>query len=104
MRKRPGEVRDAIVHVLGGRPRGASVYQITQEVVNLIGDVAPSSVRSYLQLNTPGLFARTERAQYALQEFIYEPPKEDKPHSEETFVHGKAKLLHADCLPWLEKQ
>jgi DNA modification methylase len=39
----------------------------------------------------------------ALQELIYDPTKEGRP-SEETFTHGKAKLLHADCLLWLEKQ
>lgn len=104
MRKRPGQVRDAIVHVLGNRPRGATVYEITHEVVDLIGDVAPSSVRSYLQLNTPGLFARTDRAQYALKEFHYEPPRIDEQAAETPFVHGRAKLLHDDCLHWLEKQ
>jgi hypothetical protein len=48
MRRRPGEVRDAIVSVLEGHPRGASVREITDEVTGLIGDVSPSSVRSYL--------------------------------------------------------
>jgi len=104
MRKRPGEVRDAIVHVLGARPQGANIYEITQQVVSLIGDVPASSVRSYLQLNTPGLFARTERAQYVLNEFLYQPPSIKGRLSEKPFVHGKAKLLHEDCLLWLGKQ
>lgn len=104
MRKRPGEVRDAIVHVLGTRPRGATVYEITQEVVRLIGDVAPSSVRSYLQLNTPHVFARTDRAQYILKDFVYEPPKPRGSISDKPFVHGRATLVHADCLLWLEEQ
>jgi DNA modification methylase len=104
MRKRPGEVRDAIVRVLGGRPQGASVYEITQHVVSLIGDVPASSVRSYLQLNTPGLFARTDRAQYVLNEFLYQPQTIKERLSEKPFVHGKATLVHEDCLVWLEKQ
>ena len=58
MRRRPGEVRDAIVQVLEGRERPASVEEITGGVADLIGEVAPSSVRSYLRLNTPELFAR----------------------------------------------
>lgn len=104
MRKRPGEVRDAIVQVLSARPHGASVYEITHEVVNLIGEVAPSSVRSYLQLNTPVLFARTDRAQYVLKEFTYQPPKPAERFSETPFTCGRATLLHGDCLLWLEKQ
>ncbi|MDP1952167.1 MAG: hypothetical protein Q8K27_00370, partial [Betaproteobacteria bacterium] len=72
-RKRPGEVRDAIVRVLEARPRGASVSEITQQVTSMIGAVPASSVRSYLQLNTPALFARMDRAQYVLKGFSYEP-------------------------------
>ena len=104
MRNRPGQVRDAIVHVLQNRPRGASVYEITHEVVNLIGDVPSSSVRSYLQLNTPGLFARMDRAQYVLKEFLYAAPQTDTQSPEKPFVFGRAKLLRDDCLQWLEKQ
>ena len=66
MRRRPAEVRDVIVEVLEGRSGGASLQEITSEVVTLIGDVPPSSVRSYLRLNTPELFCRMDRAQYVL--------------------------------------
>ena len=58
MRRRPGEVRDAIVEVLEGRQRGASVNEIAHGVADLIGEVPASSVRSYLRLNTPEIFAR----------------------------------------------
>lgn len=104
MRKRPGEVRDAIVRVLGARPRGASVAEITQQVTALIGDVPSSSVRSYLQLNTPQLFARMERAQYALKEFLYQPRPEKIETASPTHRFGKATLVRADCFSWLEKQ
>jgi site-specific DNA-methyltransferase (adenine-specific) len=60
-RRRPGQVRDAIVHVLERSPRGAAVGEVCEQVSVLIGDEVPSSsVRSYLRLNTPELFARTE--------------------------------------------
>lgn len=104
MRKRPGEVRDAIVKVLSTAPTGASVAEITAGVTSLVGQVAPSSIRSYLQLNTPVLFARTDRAQYMLNEFVYRPATPGPSASFEPFTFGKAKLLHEDCLVWLEKQ
>ena len=56
-RRRPGEVRDAIVQVLNDRGTAANVQEITDDVIHPIGDVPASSVRSYLRLNTPALFA-----------------------------------------------
>lgn len=104
MRKRPGEVRDAIVKVLEARPRGASVTEITQQVTALIGDVPASSVRSYLQLNTPQLFARMERAQYTLSGFAYEPRRSKGEAANRSVNFGKAVLVQADCISWLERQ
>lgn len=102
-RRRPGEVRDAIVSVLRSRPRGATVSEITQEVASLIGEVPASSIRSYLQLNTPVLFARMERAQYALNGFSYEPPLTEK-GATAVSSFGKSTLVLQDCLSWLEEQ
>jgi len=104
MRKRPGEVRDAIVHILRARPKGASVHEITEHVVNLIGDVPASSVRSYLQLNTPGLFTRTERAQYVLNDSVFQTPERKSRPTDKPYVHGRATLFPDDCLTWLETQ
>jgi len=105
LRRRPGEVRDAIVQVLEGRHQGASVQAITKEVVSLIGEVPPSSVRSYLQLNTPTLFARTERAQYALSGFQLEPELNVPTHERtESFQYGRASLVLEDCTTWLDRQ
>lgn len=104
MRKRPGEVRDAIVQVLQDRPGGATVAEITQEVVELIGEVPPSSIRSYLRLNTPTVFARMDRAQYTLNGIDLEPaPLLHKSPARE-FTFGKARLLLDDCIAWLEGQ
>jgi len=101
MRKRPGEVRDAIVEVLRLSPQGATVSEITDQVTALIGPVPASSVRSYLRLNTPALFARMDRAQYALG-FSYQPLKDNKKVEPKSFVFGKATVIQQDCLAWLE--
>ncbi len=104
MRKRPGEVRDAIVSVLKARPHGASVAEITQHVATLIGAVPASSVRSYLQLNTPQLFARTNRAQYALNGLEYRPLASTKSFASRSFNFEKATLILGDCFAWLEQR
>lgn len=104
MRRRPGEVRDAIVHVLENRPRGASICEITGEVANLIGEVSSSSVRSYLQLNAPGMFVRMDRAQYVLKEFLDGASATEEALPHDVYVHGSATLLQIDCLHWLERQ
>ena len=107
MRRRPGEVRDAIVQVLEGRNAGTTVQDITREVIHLIGDVAPSSVRSYLRLNTPELFARMDRAQYVLAG-LDEPPAttQAKPATTElrAFRFGRAALFLDDCNAWMDRQ
>jgi DNA modification methylase len=103
MRRRPGEVRDAIVSVLEGHPRGASVREITDEVAGLIGDVSPSSVRSYLQLNTTTLFARMDRAQYSLLG-LDDPPPPQASSQTTRFAHGRSELLLGDCIDWLDQR
>ncbi len=105
-RRRPGEVRDAIVSVLAGRA-SASVQEIASGVSARIGEVPASSVRSYLQLNTPELFARMDRGQYSLQGFetgvhVTTMPRTRASHSE--FVYGPVRLVCADCMEWLESQ
>ena len=105
-RRRPGEIRDAIVHVLEGRKSGVTVNEIGAEVSRLIGDVPASSVRSYLHLNTPELFARMDRGQYALSGFgpdaVAAPPQPQVTLDE--FTIGNARLVHADCNDWLDLQ
>ncbi len=105
-RRRPGEVRDAIVQVLEGRRHGASVQEIASEVAALIGEVPASSVRSYLQLNTPVLFARTERAQYVLNGFeeVRRPQAATLAAQPAEFRFGHTTLIHDDCFDWLERQ
>lgn len=99
-------MRDAIIHVLQSRPTGASVAQITEQVSALIGDVAPSSVRSYLLLNTPGYFARSGRAQYALNGLEPEPPipSQRARAIPREFQHGRATIVLEDSFGWLDAQ
>ena len=66
-RRLPGQVRDAIVSSLRSRDE-ASVSEIRQDVSDQLGGEVPaSSVRSYLNLNTPGTFERTGRGRYRLR-------------------------------------
>jgi DNA modification methylase len=82
------------------------VHEISDEVSRLIGEVPPSSVRSYLQLNTPALFARMDRGQYVLggveDAVALVPQLPSTPRRE--FTHGKARLVLSDCNEWLERQ
>lgn len=66
-RRKPGEIRDAIVAYLGRCRSDASVTDIRDAISKRLGDVAPSSVRSYLRLNTPARFSRTGRGRYRLR-------------------------------------
>lgn len=65
-RRKPGSVRDAILAAFDGRKGGElTVADIRAIVEEQLGGVVPaSSIRSYLNINTPGLFIRTERGQY----------------------------------------
>ena len=102
-RRQPGEVRDAILASLRANPSGAAIQEIVADVRRLLGDQIPeSSIRSYLRLNTPRLFARPHRGRYQLALFADQDDPQPGENSYRTAVHGKATLVHADCLEWLE--
>lgn len=66
-RRPPGAVRDSILRSFEGKKEPQTVAEIHTAVVADIGaPVSPSSVRSYLNLNTPGLFVRTDRGTYRM--------------------------------------
>src|SRR4029077_5816694 len=66
-RRRPGEVRDAILDYLRNCSREATVSQIRQGVAERIkGQLSESSVRSYLRLNVGSDLQRTGRGTYCL--------------------------------------
>lgn len=102
-KKRPGQVRDAIVSYLQARPAGASVQEIRSAVQRELGGVPDSSIRSYLRLNTPALFARMNRAQYTLAEFQEASPRRalSSGDRQRPFVFKDATLILDDCLSWL---
>jgi len=107
-RRRPGEVRDAIVAVLSNKPRGASVLEIAEGVRGLIGHSAASSIRSYLRLNSASLFRRAGRGIYSIRETTtaYEAPARliRQEPSFRSFDFGRSKLVEADCFDWLRQQ
>lgn len=67
-RQRPGEVRDAIIGYFSDSGiKEATVAEVLAGVTARLGrEVPSSSVRSYLNLNTPGTFKRTARGRYAM--------------------------------------
>ncbi len=67
VRRAPGAVRDAIIAHLSKRRGECAVKEIRDAVASALGaEVAASSVRSYLNLNTPGTFERTGRGLYRM--------------------------------------
>ncbi|CAH1657005.1 MULTISPECIES: DNA-methyltransferase, partial [Chelatococcus] len=102
----PGTIRDSIIDFLSVVGSDASTGEILSAVKTRLGDVAPSSVRSYLNLNTPQTFERTGWGRYRLNVNGHLHVLENnKPAAEFTAVSiDKAKLYHADCFKWLAQQ
>ena len=103
---RPGQVRDAIVHVLSSQEGSLPAREIEKEVSQLLGASCSSSVRSYLRLNTPDMFVREARGVYQLR-LDYDPAEQPAPaaavEQRQPFHFGKAQLHHADCFEWLKQ-
>jgi DNA modification methylase len=117
-KRKPGAVRDAIMETLAYRTRGATVAEIAEGVSQRIGPTPPSSVRSYLRLNTPKLFTKIDRGHYVVREeaqttlaFANGAPGTSIRRSQtaatvlerEAFRFGTATLIHGDCFDWLAK-
>lgn len=105
VKHKPGQVRDAIVSVLSTQSSGASLAEIEAGVSQRLGETPPSSIRSYLRLNTPALFVRSDRGCYQLrldtgEDSFTPPPLPPAPVSVHRFQ--KAALYLADCLEWLK--
>ena len=105
-RRRPGEIRDAIFTVLSNKPEGASVAEIQDAVHDLIGSAAPSSVRSYLRLNSDSLFHRRDRGVYTIREAPAEAygHKTGKQSAFKSYTFGQTTLFEGDCFGWLRQQ
>lgn len=103
----PGHVRDAILRILSLSSKPLSVKEIEEKVCAAIGPTPTSSVRSYLRLNTPRLFAREERGVYGAArkgETILQRQLPKIDNRQDPVLIGKARIFHEDCLDWLECQ
>ena len=98
----PGSIRDSIIGYLSEVQADATVTEIHEAVSRQLGAVAASSVRSYLNLNTPDVFERASRGRYRIKpaaakvggEIAYLP----------AFQSDRAKFYQADCFEWLSHQ
>jgi site-specific DNA-methyltransferase (adenine-specific) len=106
-RNAPGHVRDAIIRVLSLESSVLSVKEIEKRVGRAIGPTPASSVRSYLRLNTPGLFLRETRGFYRARQNELAGIQRELIQAHiwrEPFSLGRTKLFHADCFDWIEMQ
>ncbi|MDX9973582.1 MAG: DNA methyltransferase [FCB group bacterium] len=108
-KKQPGRVRDAVIETLMSSPRPLSVQEIQEGVCAIIGPTSASSVRSYLNLNTPESFVREQRGYYHVRgassavsqrELSFELEGIEPP----CICVGNSKLFRDDCFTWLERQ
>jgi len=90
----PGSIRDAILELLLSSDEPQTVKKIHSYVKVQIGDVARSSVQSYLSNNQPNIFTRVSRGKYSIS---YNLKKKKLPTRFETITLGKGKIIHGDC-------
>ncbi len=98
----PGVIRDAIVGFLSEFEGDATSSEIHKAVVRRLGSTAQSSVRSYLNLNTPDTFERVSRGKYRLKQHV--KIRSRKIEFKAPLHIDKAQLIHSDCFSWLEQQ
>src|SRR5437868_1978500 len=106
-RRKSGEVRDAILGFFQSAQRDATVAEIREAVAEKFkGELAPSSVRSYLRLNTPQDFDSPREGVYRLRQNTPDEETGDKSiHGHKpVFAYGRSTLYHADCIDWLKGQ
>lgn len=96
----PGHVRDAIVDFLSNSADSVSLKEIEAVVVRKLGEVPRSSIRSYLNLNTPTMFERTERGSYRLVG-VSDGAANGKRLDWVEHAEGRARIIHADAADWL---
>ena len=103
----PGRIRDSIVSYLGAKDGDAPLSEIHSAVSTDLGTVPASSIRSYLNLNTPRLFTRTGSGRYSIGGMVTpsDAPRECLRIACLPFAQiGDAKLFVSDCMTWLATQ
>lgn len=109
-RSSPGQVRDAIVQVLSLTSKPLTVKEIEERAQQIAGPIPPSSIRSYLRLNTPDLFIREERGVYRLRAHSIgntqgvQRELSTARQWKAPFKFGNSTLIHADCFDWIENR
>lgn len=101
MRRAPGKIRDCIVDYLSTRVEPATTAEIHGAVTRRVGAVPPSSVRSYLNLNTPRVFERVGRGRYRIHATGFAEERSAFASPMPSFSFGNASLVRADCFDWL---
>ena len=98
-----GRIRDAIIRFLEVCEDAVSLNEIEAVVVRNIGIVPRSSIRSYLSLNTPDVFERTERGYYRLKQKSSVRDKVRKLNQLTSISqkNGAVQMYNADCFEWL---
>lgn len=95
-----GVIREILVDHLSVARQGATIAEMEAVVRAKVGpDIGSSSVRSYLNLNTPGLFERVARGKYRLAGVPVLQPVASWP--EKTI--GNATIHNLDCFDWLRQ-
>ena len=97
----PGNVRDALLSVLSETQKPLSLVEIELAVRGVLGRVSSSSIRSYLNNNTPSAFERTQRGFYRLKRIDQALARRN---DFDSFKRGKAELFRGDCIEWLDGQ
>ena len=103
----PGQVRDAILQVMAFTSKPLSVREIEGRVQQIAGPTPPSSIRSYLRLNTPDIFVREERGVYRLRDNGTGGVQREIAQAQSwktPFTYGRSTLVNADCFDWIENQ
>ena len=95
-----GAIRDVLMNHLSIVRQGATIAELEAVARAKIGDtIGASSVRSYLNLNTPKLFERMSRGRYRLASLPLFQAAETWP----IVTIGKAAVHHVDCFDWLRQ-
>ena len=110
-RRRPGEIRDAILNFFEVHQREATPAEIRTAIADdLKAKISESSVRSYLRLNTPQQFVQPSPGKYQMNAPPHGEgalPKSTTPAKVATdpdYRYGKTLLWNADCTDWLDSR